>query len=393
MSLYRSSDTRRGAFLRFLGTFAISLIGWFLTLGSFQLWQDLRLILEDENAWLDEGLVFLTPAISLANTVGLKSSSISDEQIERLRATPGVRNASPVIRNEFPVVVEIGGGVFPSLASEIFLEALPDDFILRSDQWNWKEGDKVPVLLPRLFIHLYNFGFAPGKGLPPVSEGSAGRVPITLLLYPSDGSQPVSRKARIDGFSDRINGPLVPAEFLNEMNRLYGGGARGTGRVAATVSDAGAAEFLEMLERNDLEASGGSDSARLRFLLDGGMLVLGGAGALILLLNLLLLRSQIETFLERNRDRFGKLYFLGHSPGALLRGILLRRIPVVIAPAIGGLCLVFLARLAAMEPLRSAGLDPEESLRDATLFLAAAILAAATVWLTLRIRGRLRGMF
>lgn len=384
---------RRSSPGRFLGTFLVSLIGWFLTLGSFQLWHDLRLILADDKAWFAEDLVFLSPRISVANTVGLKSSVINPEQISRIREAPGVDEALPVVRNEFPLVIEIGGGPFPSLASEIFLEALPAEFIVRSGAWSWKEGENVPLLIPRLFLHLYNFGFAPGKGLPPISEGTAARVPIRLYVYPRDGGNPIAYPAVVAGFSDRINGPIVPAEFLDEMNRLYGSDSQGPGRIAVSVRDAKAVEFLDLLEQNKLEASGGSGAARLRHLLDSGLLLLGGAGALILLLNLLLLRSQIEVFLERSREDFGKLYFLGHSPTALLRQILARRILILVAPAAAGLCLVFLLRLLALEPLGTAGLDPGKTLRPATLILAATLLLTASLWLSLRIRKRLREMY
>ena len=157
-----------------------SVIGWFLALGAFQGYLDFRSLLRAENEWLKEGLVFVSPSVRASDSVGLTRASIRPATLAAIRAAPGISVVEPVLRNRYPLAIRIGGGPFPSLTSEIFVEALgPAALAEEHPDWGWEPGDpSVPLLVPRLFLNLYNFGFAPGKGLPPVSETTAARVPF-----------------------------------------------------------------------------------------------------------------------------------------------------------------------------------------------------------------------
>ncbi len=392
--MFHRKDSTTGSRKRGLALLAASLLGWFLTLGSLQAWLDIRSILAEDDRWLREEVVFLSPEIALADTVGLRKAVVGEDRLERIRATPGVLRADPVLRNRFPLVVRIGGGAFPSLVSEIFLEALHDEHLeTPPGEWKWNEGEPVPLLLPRLFLHLYNFGFAPGKGLPPVSEGAAARVPIELVAHSRQGGSPVSFPATIAGFSDRINAPLAPASFLETANQRFAHPDGGFGRNPVAVADADATTFLRALEETDLEASGGSGGARLRFLLDMGTALLGGTGLVILALNLLLAHADSEAFLDRNRADILRLYFLGHSPAALLRRILPRRLPTLLLPAVGSLALLAGLRPLYLENLAEVGLNAAPWPSPATLLLAALLAAAGASWFTIRLRTKLRKLY
>ena len=388
---------RRGWFSR-LGLPLASLIGWFLALGAFQGFLDFRGLLRDGNEWFREGLVFVNPTVRPSDSVGLTRVGIRPATVEAIQAAPGVSVAEPVMRNRYPLAIRIGGGPFPSLTSEIFVEAVgPGVLVDEAPDWGWAAGDpSVPILVPRQFLNLYNFGFAPGKGLPPVSETTAARVPFSLVAFPGGEDPPESFSGRIVGFSDRIESILVPVSFLEWTNRRYADPERrpGFGRVAVVATDTRSPEFLRLLGEHRLEVGGDrAGAARLRMLLDLVLAVLGAAGGVILVLTVLLLRVEAEELLSGNRDRIRKLYFLGHPPSALLPGLLRSQAVLALPPALGGLVLVWAVRRPVVEYLREAGLSLSAAPAAPTVLLWAILVLSASGWLTLRLRDRLRRMY
>jgi len=124
MKLLRSRRSRNGVFLPAtpgrtgwfsrLGLPVASVIGWFLALGAFQGYLDFRGLLQAENEWFREGLVFVNPSVRTSDSVGLTRAEIRPATLAAIRATPGVSVAEPVLRNRYPLVIRIGGGPFPS---------------------------------------------------------------------------------------------------------------------------------------------------------------------------------------------------------------------------------------------------------------------------------------
>ena len=76
----------------------------------------------------------------------------------------------------------------------LFFESVPDRFLdVRSDEWGFEEGSEfVPIILPRNYLNLYNFGFASTRGLPQVSEDLVRGITLDLDSF-GRGSSEISR--------------------------------------------------------------------------------------------------------------------------------------------------------------------------------------------------------
>jgi len=383
----------KGSGARQIGLAIAATLGWFLALASFQGWLDFRKLLNAESQWFRDDVVFVNKEVKLTDSVGMTSSRINSSLLDEIRSLRGVEVAEPILRNHFPASVEIGGGVVPKLVSEIFLEALPGTlFSPDTDGWNWTPGDSlVPVLVPRQFLNLYNFGYAPGKGLPAVSEGVAQRVRFALIAYPARGGPPVSFIASIAGFSDQIESILVPSSFLSWANDRFG--REGSGqhdRIAVALSNPDSAEFYTFLKENRLLGSRGTrEMARIRMILDLSLAVLGFAGALILCLVLLLSLTEVESLIADHRDRIRKLYFLGHPPGSLLKILVSLRIFSAALPAMVGLGLLWICRLPLEKFLAETGLLLRARPDGLTMTLWITLLLILNLCLIARIRARL----
>ena len=52
------------------------------------------------------------------------------------------------------------------------------------DKWEFDEYERVvPIIIPRNYLNLYNFGFAQSRSLPQLSEGVMGMVNLDIRSY------------------------------------------------------------------------------------------------------------------------------------------------------------------------------------------------------------------
>ena len=70
------------------------------------------------------------------------------------------------------------------MSTQMFFESVPDAYIdVKSADWRFDErSDFLPIILPRNYLNLYNFGFAQSRNLPQLSEGVLGSVSYTHLV-------------------------------------------------------------------------------------------------------------------------------------------------------------------------------------------------------------------
>jgi hypothetical protein len=107
------------------------------------------------------------------------------------------------------------------LKTDLFLESVEDAFIdIQTNDWGWKEGSTdVPVILPTDFINLYNFTYAPARGLPQISKNTAELFSFKIIL--GKGFNPTIYTGKIAGFSNRITSMIVPISFMKYANEKF----------------------------------------------------------------------------------------------------------------------------------------------------------------------------
>ena len=121
-----------------------------------------------------------------------------------MKGQPFVRDVGAFTPADYRVKGTVGmGGV--QLSTYLFFEAVPDRFLdVTSGKWKYEPGDgDIPIIIPRNYLNLYNYGFAKSQGLPQISEGyfsgfrSASRSPATGGLNSSGAVSSGCRTASI----------------------------------------------------------------------------------------------------------------------------------------------------------------------------------------------------
>ncbi|MEX0981544.1 MAG: hypothetical protein WD577_05655 [Bacteroidales bacterium] len=201
-----------------LGTMA----GFVLLLSGIHFYENMNRVLTENRDLLDPEYIILNKRVNIGNTLGIGSGGFTEKEISEIEDQPFAQRVAPFISNEFPISAFTRSKQFPNFHTELFFEAVPDEFVdLKSDDWGWsEEKDHIPVILPQDYLNLYNFGFAQSQGLPQIPKEMISMLQFNIIL--KGRHEKTTYPGKIIGFSNRINSIMVPYDFLTWANDRFG---------------------------------------------------------------------------------------------------------------------------------------------------------------------------
>ena len=210
--------------IHLLGAFLGTLAGFVLLLAGLQFYIDFKAVLTENRDLLDPEYIVINKQVNIGQTLGLGGGGFTPEEIADLEAQPFADQVAPFISNEFPIRAYTENERFPDFVTELFFEAIPDQYIdVKSEDWNWDpEKGIIPVIIPQDYLNLYNFGFAPSQGLPQIPKGVISMINFRIRLQGQGRGNYDDYGGRIVGFSNRVSSILVPLDFLEWANEKYG---------------------------------------------------------------------------------------------------------------------------------------------------------------------------
>tara|TARA_B100001093_G_scaffold395484_1_gene382404 strand:+ start:2056 stop:3450 length:1395 start_codon:yes stop_codon:yes gene_type:complete len=202
------------------------LLGSTLLVIAFQLYLDSSQIIEETEG--PKNFFTVNKKIeggALAN-LGKEESTFTPDELKTIQGFEGVRRIGGFTRNQFPITLYIWPsgkiGLGAAAKTDLFFESIPDEFLdFIPDDWHWEENSSiVPIMVPKFYLDLWNFGLAPSRiEYPSLSMEAASGMPIQVFV---GKNQEVTFDGRFVAFSKRINSVLVPASFLEWANQKYG---------------------------------------------------------------------------------------------------------------------------------------------------------------------------
>ena len=213
---------RHLSIVQFVGFFLANLLGMFIVLLSIQFYQDVKPLFSQEDGLMKKEYMILSKRVSTLGSLVKKSSGFTSEDVDEIKNQPFVKNVGAFTPGHFNVSagVSMAGGM--GMSTQMFFESVPDAYIdVKSADWRFDErSDFLPIILPRNYLNLYNFGFAQSRNLPQLSEGVLGLVNVDIHISGNGKSR--SFKGNIVGFSNRLNTILVPDRFMQWANGEFG---------------------------------------------------------------------------------------------------------------------------------------------------------------------------
>lgn len=301
-----------------LGVFFVAnLIGMVVILAGIQLYIDLKPIVSGENALIGNDYVVISKPVKRLNSKAV----FSPEEIQELKEQPFVLRLGEFTPAQYKIMgsIDING---MGMSTYMFFEAIPDAFMdVKSKEWKFKQSKhKVPIVIPRNYLNLYNFGFSQtSEQLPQITESMMKDLELELTLSGDNHSQKFVGK--VVGFTDRLNTILVPYDFITWSNKRFAKNETPqVSRLILEVMNPSDPELLSYFKNHGYVAENKpAESSKALFLLRISVGVIIFIGLIFSVLSLIILCLSIYLLLQKNIDKLENLKLLGYTTSTVAR--------------------------------------------------------------------------
>ncbi len=301
---------------QFVGFFFANLVGMLIILLGVQFYTDTQSVYTSEDSFMKEDYLIINKEVNTIGSIVGSSTSFSKSEIEELQQQPFVEKLGAFTASSFDVYAGFDIEGFVRFSTDMFFESVPDEFVdVHAGEWDYTEGDqKIPIILPRNYLDLYNFGYAQSRNMPTLSEGILGSIRLSIVIR-SNGFRD-NYEGRIVGFSNRLNTILVPQAFMQWANDYYSSGRQGDAtRLILQVNnptDENITRYLK--EHNYLTDEDKLDASKTTFILRVIVGIVMGVGLIISVLAFYILMLSVYLLVQKNSSKLENLLLVGYSP-------------------------------------------------------------------------------
>ena len=301
---------------QFAGFFFANLVGMTIILLGLQFYTDTQAIYQSEDSFMKADYLIVNKRISSMTTITGKSSAFTLPEVQDFDQQEFVERVGLFTSSAYDVKASFRLDEKTSFSTEMFFESVPDEFVdVKSDDWGYQQGSReVPIILPRNYLDLYNFGYAQSRNMPKLSEGILGAIRLKIEL--SGGGVRDEYEGRIVGFSSRLNTILVPQDFMDWANEYYAGTkTKSPTRLIVEVNNPTDERITSYLQDNDYETDQDKlDASKQTFLLRIIVGIVMGVGLVISILSFYILMLSVYLLVEKNSTKLENLLLIGYSP-------------------------------------------------------------------------------
>lgn len=299
------------------GFFFANLCGMVIVLLSVQFYKDVLPVFTEGDSFMKKDYVIVSKKVSTLGTVVGKSKTFSEEDMDEIKQQPFTKGVGAFMPSQFKVSAGMGmENTGLKMSTDMFFESVPDEYVdVSLEQWDFDEDNPViPIIIPRNYLNLYNFGFAQSRSLPQLSEGVMSMVNLDIRIS-GDGRRETF-KGRIVGFSNRLNTILVPEKFMNWANGEFAQGKQGgPSRLIVEVNNPTDDRIARFFKEKGYETEDNKlDAGKTTWFLKVIVGIVLSVGLLISVLSFYILMLSIYLLLQKNTTKLENLLLIGYSP-------------------------------------------------------------------------------
>lgn len=306
---------------QFIGFAFANLFGMCIVLFGFQFYKDVLPVFTAEDSFMKSDYLIMTKKIGMGSTISGRSNDFSASEIDEVAEQSFVKKVGKFTSTEYKAEASMGVNGVNVLSSEIFFESVPDGFVdVPLKDWKYTEGsDVVPIILPRTYINMYNFGFAQSHSLPKISDGLVGMIDFNIFVHGAGKKQQF--KGKVIGFSSRLNSILVPQAFMDWSNQEFAPGEETEpNRLLVEVGNPGDENISQYLEKNGYEVETDKlDAEKTTYFLKMMVIMVMAIGLVISVLSFYILMLSIYLLVQKNASKLENLLLIGYSPSEVSR--------------------------------------------------------------------------
>ncbi len=271
---------------------------------------------------------------------------LTEEDINDIRSQSFTEAVGILQTSKFKASIQSSSDVFP-FYTDIAFESVPDDFLdVNIKEWKWDETSAyVPIIVPGMFLDIYNFQFSLSQGLPQLTREVVKMIFFNVNVYGTDGSTRVYR-GKVVGFSDRISSLLIPQSFMDHANQRYGKNmGNSPSRIIIRTKDPGHPDLISYLKKKQLT----TDQDKTRFskyrqIVEMVVNITGVTGLLMFLFAMLIFSLFIQLTISSCKEEIRLLITLGASPSQLRLFLIRQFFPANIWIVLGSLVVLSLVQ-------------------------------------------------
>lgn len=332
---------------QFAGFAFANLFGLLIVLLGYQFYKDVSPVFTAEDSFMKSNYIIVEKKVGVSNTLSGRSNAFTAQDVDNINAANFANKLGAFTSTQYTVTARMGISGTNILNSEIFLESIPDDFVdAPKGTWSYKPGEKVvPVILPRSYIAMYNFGYAQSRSLPKISDGIVGMIDFDLFVKGTNGNG--SFKGKVIGFSSRVSSILVPQAFMDWSNHTFAPGKnQDPTRLILDLDNSKTEQMTSYLDRHGFEVEDDKLDAEkttyfLRFMVTIVMMV----GLVISVLSFYILMLSIYLLVQKNSSKLENLLLIGYSPQQVARPYQLLTIFLNLGVLVVALAVIFFVRV------------------------------------------------
>lgn len=303
------------------GFFFANLVGMLIVLLGFQFYRDVLPVFTSDDSFMKADFLIVSKRVNMGSTLSGRDNNFTPDDLQELENQPFVSHIGRFTSSKYRVDAAMGINGQPLIKTELFFESVPDEFVdTPRDDWGYQSGSQVvPVILPRTYLNMYNFGFAQARSLPKISDGLAGMIDLQVTIHGNGRSD--TYKGRVVGFSNRLNTILVPQTFMDWSNHTYAPEQRSNpSRIVVEVANPADECIMTYFEEKGYEVETDKLNAEkttyfLRMIVTIVMVI----GLVISVLSFYILMLSIFLLVQKNSEKLQNLLLIGYSPARVAR--------------------------------------------------------------------------
>ena len=301
---------------QFAGFFLANLVGMIIIMLGVQFYKDTTAVYNGEDSFMKSDYLIVNKKVGAMGAITGKTNTFSSDDIKDFKSQKFVERIGVFTPSSFDVSASFNMDASMSLSTDMFFESVPDDFVdIDKEKWAWLEGDKdIPIMLPKDYLDLYNFGYAQSRNMPKLSEGILGAV--KLNIHVSGNGKRGEYTGQIVGFSSRLNTILVPEAFMTWANKEFAsGGQQNPTRLILEVNNPTDEKLTSYLQDNDIETDQDKlNASKTTFMLKIIVAIVMGVGLIICILAFYILMLSVYLLVQKNSTKLENLLLIGYSP-------------------------------------------------------------------------------
>lgn len=298
------------------GFFLAHLLGMLIVLLSIRFYIDVLPVFTQNDSFIQKDYFVISKHVGMMNGFPGSKGGFTSGEIEQLKQQDFCASVAPFTSNHYPVRGSLGMDGLPYMSSDLFFESVPDAYLdVDLSHWSFDEHQNVvPIIIPRNYLSIYNFGFAQSRSLPKVSEGLLGMINLNLYVGTADSGQMM--KGKIVGFTNRLNTILVPQAFMEWSNSLFAPQSDVLPqRLIVEVNNPADADIAAYFQVNGYEAElDRLNVGKAAYFFKVVIAIVMAVGVLISLLSFYVMMLSIYLLIQKNTVKMENLLLLGYSP-------------------------------------------------------------------------------